>query len=43
MIGNVTGKAATHRLKKLFVGGVEVKSGDEAPMGATIDLEFYGA
>jgi serine/threonine-protein kinase len=43
VIGNVTGKAATHRLKKLFVGGVEVKSGDEAPMGATIDLEFYGA
>ena len=43
VIGNVTGKAATHRLKKMFIGGVEVKSGDEASMGATIDLEFYGA
>jgi len=43
VIGNVTGKAATHRLKKMFVGGVEVKSGDEVSMGATIDLEYYGA
>ncbi len=43
VIGEVTGKAATHRLKKLFIGGVEVKSGDEVSMGATIDLEFYGA
>ena len=43
VIGNVTGKAATHRLKKMFIGGVEVKSGDEASMGATIDLEYYGA
>jgi serine/threonine-protein kinase len=43
VIGNVTGKAATHRLKKMFIGGVEVKSGDEVSMGATIDLEFYGA
>ncbi len=43
IIGNVTGKAATHRLKKMFIGGVEVKSGDEASMGATIDLEYYGA
>ncbi|NBN89460.1 MAG: PASTA domain-containing protein [Actinobacteria bacterium] len=43
VIGNVTGKAATHRLKKLFIAGVEVKSGDEVAMGATIDLEFYGA
>lgn len=43
VIGNVTGKAATHRLKKMFIAGVEVKSGDEASMGATIDLEYYGA
>lgn len=43
VIGEVTGKAATHRLKKMFIGGVEVKSGDEVSMGATIDLEFYGA
>jgi serine/threonine-protein kinase len=43
VIGEVTGKAATHRLKKMFIGGVEVKSGDEVAMGATIDLEFYGA
>ena len=43
VIGNVTGKAATHRLKKLFIGGVEVRSGDEVAKGATIDLEYYGA
>jgi len=43
VIGNVTGKAATHRLKKMFIGGVEVKSGDEVSMGATVDLEYYGA
>ena len=43
VIGTVTGKATTHRLKKMFIGGVEVKSGDEAAMGATVDLEYYGA
>lgn len=43
VIGTVTGKAPTHRLKKMFIGGVEVKSGDEVSMGATIDLEYYGA
>lgn len=42
VIGTVTGKT-DHRLKKLFVAGKEVKSGDEVAKGSTIDLEYYGA
>ncbi|MEY2626638.1 MAG: hypothetical protein RJB08_397, partial [Actinomycetota bacterium] len=42
VIGTVTGKT-DHRLKKLFIGGKEVKSGDEVAKGSTVDLEYYGA
>lgn len=42
VIGTVTGKT-DHRLKRLFVAGKEVKSGDEVAKGSTIDLEYYGA
>lgn len=42
VIGTVTGKT-DHRLKKLFIAGKEVKSGDEVAKGSTIDLEYYGA